>query len=171
MYNFFIGSEGSLCFVSEVVLHCVDDYDNKSSGLLFYENLTVASMAITKLANLNKGIIAAAEIMDYACLLASQKIPEVSDILSDITEHTTCILLQTQHTDFDRMCKNLQSIQEAIQDVPTIRESLFSFPNRTEDSSLPHIRLQDSSRTSLRIPLPSPLRLSATSAHRNRQGL
>ena len=132
--HIFIGSEGSLCFVSEVVLHCVDDYDNKSSGLLFYENLTVASMAITKLANLNKGIIAAAEIMDYACLLASQKIPEVSDILSDITEHTTCILLQTQHTDFDRMCKNLQSIQEAIQDVPTIRESLFSYDKKTCDS-------------------------------------
>lgn len=69
--HLFIGSEGTLGFISSVELECVKDYAHKTCALLFYENLERCAKAAQILAALKAKqpeMISSAELMDYACL-------------------------------------------------------------------------------------------------------
>ncbi len=69
--HLFIGSEGTLGFISSVELECVKDYAYKTCALLFYENLERCAKAAQILAALKARqpeMISSAELMDYASL-------------------------------------------------------------------------------------------------------
>ncbi|STP12729.1 D-lactate dehydrogenase [Helicobacter mustelae] len=128
--HIFVGSEGCLAFVSEVVYTSVEDFANKACGLLFFEDLSSASKAITILAELGREVLNAAEIMDYACLASCQRVPELAEILQDIPPNTTCILLQTQHETFQGLEANLSKIKESLQDVH-MPKALYTHEEKT----------------------------------------
>ena len=83
--HLFIGSEGTLGFVSSVELECVDDEKFKACALLFYDDILKAAKVVEILAKFENEI-SSAEIMDYGSLKAASKFKGVSEILPDIKD-------------------------------------------------------------------------------------
>ena len=69
--HLFIGSEGTLGFVSEIVYNTVEDVPHKGCGLMFFSTLNDASLAVVALANMGREKVVAAEMMDYQSLKSS----------------------------------------------------------------------------------------------------
>ena len=124
--HIFIGSEGTLGFVSEVTYNCVEDVKHKGCGLLFFEKLSDASRAVVALANMGREKVIAAEMMDYLSLKSVQQLPEVPSFVRDVPEGTSCILFQSESNDPDILEKNLAYIKEELKDIPTAIPSLYS---------------------------------------------
>lgn len=137
--HIFVGSEGTLGFVSKVSYYTVADYAFKGCGLLFYENLNDASKAVVKLANMPNGVVAAAEMMDYSCLLAVRKVPDIPKIIHECKPGYTCILIQSQSDDENILDLNLQSIKEELKSIPMPLDPLYS-KNQNEFNSWWKIR-------------------------------
>ncbi|TKX31016.1 FAD-binding and (Fe-S)-binding domain-containing protein [Campylobacter aviculae] len=130
--HIFIGSEGTLGFVSRVEYFTVDDYKHKACALLFYENLSLAAKAV-KILSLNDEIVSAAEIMDYACLEAVSNLQGMPDELTRVKEGNCCILIQLQNNDKNILEKNIAFISEKLNTINTLFGIRFSFdPNEQE---------------------------------------
>ncbi|PAF41218.1 FAD-binding and (Fe-S)-binding domain-containing protein [Helicobacter sp. 11S03491-1] len=117
--HIFIGSEGTLGFISACEYECIEDFSHKACALLFYKNIADATRVVKILANM-ESIIAAAEIMDYASLKSVQKSKDVPEIIRQIKPGNACILLQTQSNDKKILQDNLEIISQNIQDIPTV---------------------------------------------------
>ncbi|MBX2338051.1 hypothetical protein I8914_08575, partial [Campylobacter coli] len=53
-----------------------------------------------------------AEIMDYASLKAASTYDELRDILADIKEGNTCVLIQSEHSNELKLDENINKIKE-----------------------------------------------------------
>lgn len=124
--HIFIGSEGTLGFVSEVVYNCVDDAKYKGCGLLFFAKLNDASRAVVALANMSRDKVVAAEMMDYLSLKSVQQLPEVPSFVHNVPEGTSCILFQSESNDEATLDANLEYIKDQLKDIPTVIPSLYS---------------------------------------------
>ncbi len=124
--HLFVGSEGTLGFVSEITYNCVDNAKYKGCGLVFYGNLNDASRAVVTLAGMSRDVVVAAEMMDYLSLKSVQQLPEVPDFVRGIPEGTSCILFQSESNDEAELDKNLEYIKNALQDIPTVIPSMYS---------------------------------------------
>ncbi|PAF54244.1 lactate dehydrogenase [Helicobacter sp. 13S00482-2] len=123
--HLFIGSEGTLGFISGCEYECVEDYPYKACALLFYENIQIAAKAVNIFADL-QSLIQSAEIMDYASLKSVQNFKGIPDIIHQIQNHNACILIQTQASDKQILQNNLDSISKAISYIPTVLPPLIS---------------------------------------------
>lgn len=124
--HLFVGSEGTLGFVSEIVYNTVEDVPHKGCGLLFFSNLNDASEAVVKLAGMGRDKVIAAEMMDYQSLRAVQQLESVPDFVRDVPEGTSCILFQTESYAKSTVDDNLAFIQKELKDIPTAIPSLYS---------------------------------------------
>jgi D-lactate dehydrogenase len=120
-----IGSEGTLGFIAEAVLHTLPDYPRKYTGQLYFKNLQDAAFAI---APIKESGARAAEIMDRAALRSVENNPGVPSILRHLPEGATAILVEYQ-------AENLESIlgfkKEAEQVLKRLR--LLHDPEFTDD--------------------------------------
>src|SRR5215211_597889 len=73
-----IGSEGTLGFIAEAVLHTLPDYPRRYTGQLYFRNLQDAASAI---APIKESGARAAEIMDRAALRSVENNPGVPTVL------------------------------------------------------------------------------------------
>ena len=94
--HLFIGSEGTLGFVSEIVYNTVEDVPHRGCGLMFFSTLNDASLAVVALANMGREKVVAAEMMDYQSLKAVQTLENVPDFVREVPEGTSAILFQTE---------------------------------------------------------------------------
>lgn len=124
--HLFIGSEGTLGFVSSVELECVDDEKYKACALLFYDDILKAAKVVEILAKFEDEI-SSAEIMDYGSLKAASKFKGVDQILPDINEGEVCILIQSQNNNEEILKEQVDKIKNAIKDYPTSHKAKFSF--------------------------------------------
>lgn len=121
--HIFVGSEGTLGFISRVELECVDDSEFKACFLLFYENMNEATNAIIALQKYDN-IIQSAEIMDYACLKSVQNIDGLPESIHKITHGNACILLQSEAKNEKNLAQNIDILKQIIQDSkPKFSES------------------------------------------------
>lgn len=132
--HLFIGSEGTLGFVSEIVYNTVEDVPHKGCGLLFFSNLNDASEAVVKLAGMGRDKVIAAEMMDYQSLRAVQQLESVPDFVRDVPEGASCILFQTESYTKATVDENLAFIQNELKDIPTAIPSLYSQDPKEYDS-------------------------------------
>ena len=123
--HIFVGSEGTLGFISSVELYSIKDCRFKACGLLFYKNILEASEAVKILAK-NDEIIQSAEIMDYNSLKSVQNLKGIPDILLEIKEGYTCILIQTESDCKNELENNLAIIQDSIKNTNMILKPLYS---------------------------------------------
>ena len=130
--HIFVGSEGTLGFVSKVVYECIEDKKFKACGLLFYENLDEASKAVVTLGGLGD-IVSAAEMMDYACLVSVRGIDGVPKEVYEVQKGTTCILLQTESNEQNELEQNLQTIKLALSGFKNALEPLYSQDSNVYD--------------------------------------
>ena len=132
--HLFIGSEGTLGFVSEIVYNTVEDVPHKGCGLMFFSTLNDASLAVVALANMGREKVVAAEMMDYQSLKAVQTLENVPDFVREVPEGTSAILFQTESYSKETVDKNLAFIKEQLKDIPTAIPSLYSQDPKEYDS-------------------------------------
>ncbi|MDE8713575.1 FAD-binding and (Fe-S)-binding domain-containing protein [Veillonella atypica] len=132
--HLFIGSEGTLGFVSEIVYNTVEDVPHKGCGLMFFSTLNDASLAVVALANMGREKVVAAEMMDYQSLKAVQTLDNVPDFVREVPEGTSAILFQTESYSKDTVDENLAFIKEQLKDISTAIPSLYSQDPKEYDS-------------------------------------
>ena len=132
--HLFIGSEGTLGFVSEIVYNTVEDVPHKGCGLMFFSTLNDASLAVVALANMGREKVVAAEMMDYQSLKAVQTLDNVPDFVREVPEGTSAILFQTESSSKEIVDENLAFIKEQLKDIPTAIPSLYSQDPKEYDS-------------------------------------
>ena len=132
--HLFIGSEGTLGFVSEVVYNTVEDVPNKGCGLMFFKTLNDASLAVVALANMGREKVIAAEMMDYQSLRAVQSLENVPEFVREVPEGTSAILFQTESYTKETVDQNLAFIKDQLKDIPTAIPSLYSQDPKEYDS-------------------------------------
>lgn len=132
--HLFIGSEGTLGFVSEVVYNTVEDVPHKGCGLMFFKTLNDASLAVVALANMGREKVIAAEMMDYQSLRAVQALDNVPDFVREVPEGTSAILFQTESYTKETVDENLAFIKDQLKDIPTAIPSLYSQDPKEYDS-------------------------------------
>ena len=132
--HLFIGSEGTLGFVSEIVYNTVEDVPHKGCGLMFFRTLNDASLAVVALANMGREKVVAAEMMDYQSLKAVQTLDNVPDFVREVPEGTSAILFQTESYSKEIVDENLAFIKEQLKDIPTAIPSLYSQDPKEYDS-------------------------------------
>ena len=124
--HIFIGSEGTLGFVSEVVYNTVEDKKFKACGLVFYQELSDASRAVVTLANMGRKYVVSAEMMDYLSLKSVQNLEQVPDFVRGVPEGTSCILFQSESNNEQELAEQVEYIKDQLKDIPTIIPSLYS---------------------------------------------
>ena len=132
--HLFIGSEGTLGFVSEIVYNTVEDVPYKGCGLMFFKTLNDASLAVVALANMGRDKVVAAEMMDYQSLKAVQSLDNVPDFVREVPEGTSAILFQTESYSKEIVDENLAFIKDKLKDIPTAIPSLYSQDAKEYDS-------------------------------------
>ena len=132
--HLFIGSEGTLGFVSEIVYNTVEDVPHKGCGLMFFSTLNDASLAVVALANMGREKVIAAEMMDYQSLRAVQSLENVPEFVREVPEGTSAILFQTESYSKETVDENLAFIKEQLKDIPTAIPSLYSQDPKEYDS-------------------------------------
>lgn len=120
-----IGSEGTLGFIAEAVLHTLPDLPRRYTGMLYFQTVQDAAAAI---APLRDSGVRAAEIMDRAALRAVESAPGVPAILRELPGGAAAILAEYQAEDTEA----LQAFKKAAEH--TLRQlRLLHDPEFTED--------------------------------------
>lgn len=131
--HLFVGSEGTLGFVSSVELECVKDSPFKACALLFYKDILQAAKAVEALATLDE-FISSAEIMDYASLKAASKFKGVPEVLVNLDEGTSCILIQSESDSKQDLQKQVAQIEKLLKAYPPSLPLEFSFDEEVYSS-------------------------------------
>ena len=132
-----IGSEGTLAFIEEITYYTVEDYANKASALIFFDNITDACDAVTtlKLAKDAKTIIVdAVELMDNKALKSVQNNKGMPSYLKDFDNEVTSLLIETRAVSEDKLWLQVKEIEECISAYKTLRG--VEFTNKVEEYSL-----------------------------------
>ncbi|EPI3058908.1 FAD-binding and (Fe-S)-binding domain-containing protein [Campylobacter upsaliensis] len=120
--HIFIGAEGTLGFVSRVEYETCEDYAFKATGLLFYENLNLASKAV-KILSYYEDKVFAAELMDWACLDLTKGL---CDMPSSLKSPNCALLIELQSDNEQELLNNIVFIKNALKDAPCLFEPDFS---------------------------------------------
>lgn len=128
MTHLMIGSEGTLAFIAEAVLHTLPDYTRKYTGQLYFRNIHDAARAI---APLRDSGVRAAEIMERAALRSVENLAGAPDILRQLPDSAAAILVEYQGNTAEDITR-LRRIS-----ARTVREmNLLYDPEFTEDPAI-----------------------------------
>jgi D-lactate dehydrogenase len=95
-----IGAEGTLAFISEVVLNTVPDYKYKSTALLYFHTIFDACKAIVPLKNSGAMMV---ELMDRASLRAVENMESIPGFVKTLPEFAAALLIEYQENDFEAL--------------------------------------------------------------------
>jgi len=118
-----IGSEGTLGFIAEAVLHTLPDYPRRYTGQLYFRNLQDAASAILPI---KESGARAAEIMDRAALRSVQNQPGVPAILRQLPDGATAILVEYQARDAESILSFRKSAEQVIKQVRLLHDPEFT---------------------------------------------
>jgi D-lactate dehydrogenase len=118
-----VGSEGTLGFISAVVLHTVPEHANKASALVFFKDLKVACNAVTALKSTP---VAAVELMDRAALRAVEHKTGMPSTLTTLGPECAALLIETRAPDAVALAIQVNAIDVALSNIPTVYPYGFS---------------------------------------------
>ena len=95
-----VGSEGTLAFLSEVILNTVPDPPQKSTGLFLFENTVHACDLVPHLAELG---VSSLEYMDYASLLTSTYLKNPPIQKTNIPENSAGLLIEYEDNHLEQL--------------------------------------------------------------------
>lgn len=123
-----IGSEGTLGFIAEAVLHTLPDYTRKYTGQLYFRNIQDAARAI---APLRDSGARAAEIMERAALRSVENLAGAPVILRQLPDAAAAILVEYQ----GNTAEEINSLRRIS--ARTVREMRLLYdPEFTEDPAV-----------------------------------
>src|SRR6266498_2384737 len=118
-----IGSEGTLGFIAEAVLHTLPDYPHRYTGQLYFKNLQDAASAI---ALIKESGARAAEIMDRAALRSVENNPGVPLILRGLPDNATAILVEYQAQDTQSMTSFVKEAKQVVKKIKLLHDPEFT---------------------------------------------
>jgi D-lactate dehydrogenase len=95
-----VGAEGTLAFISEAVMHTVDDPPCKSTSLLLFPDIRKACAAIVPLADAGAAMV---ELMDRASLRSVEDMKGMPDVVKSLPETAAALLVEFQEADEGRL--------------------------------------------------------------------
>lgn len=102
-----VGSEGTLAFISDVILNTVPDPAVKSTGLILFDSIHNASASVPMLIEQKASAV---EMMDYASLTTVSYRENPMYAVSDLNTKSTALLVEFQGNDLESvqdLCENL----------------------------------------------------------------
>jgi len=106
-----VGSEGTLGFISQVVLRTVVEHPCKASALMLFDQVHLASRAA---AALKPAPVSAVELMDRAALRSVQDKPGMPALLKILPPDAAALLVETRAEDHDTLHANVDAIARAL---------------------------------------------------------
>src|SRR5215208_3516771 len=117
-----IGSEGTLGFIAEAVLHTLPDYPRRYTGQLYFKNLQDAASAIVPI---KASGARAAEIMDRAALRSVENNPGVPAILRQLPAEATAILVEYQAQNSESILRFKNEAEKVLQQLDLLHDPEF----------------------------------------------
>jgi len=118
-----IGSEGTLGFIAEAVFHTLPDYAYKYTGQMYFKNVRDAAAAITPI---KQSGARAAEIMDRESLRSVEHLPGAPEILKQLPDGTTAILVEYQAEDLESISRFGKEAERVIKGLNLIHDVEFT---------------------------------------------
>jgi D-lactate dehydrogenase len=132
-----IGSEGTLAFIEEVTYNTVEDYPNKASALIFFENIEDACNAVSKIKlakDANEIVVDAVELMDNKALKSIEDKEGMPDYLKEFDNKVTALLIETRANLKKDLKVQTKEIENIISDFKTVRP--IKFTSKIEEYTL-----------------------------------
>lgn len=123
LWHLMVGSEGTLGFISEVTFETVQDLPLKAASLIFFPDIRNACQAIVPLRQLK---VSAAELMDYNALQSVSGKPGMPEVLKTLDPSAVALLIDTSASDAKTLQKQMEEIEEALKDIPTLYPISFT---------------------------------------------
>ena len=123
LIHLMVGSEGTLGFVSEIVLHTVPEHPFKASALMIFPHIEGASSAA---AVLKSGPVAAVEMMDRASLRSVENKAGMPSMIKGLSDTATALLVETRAFDPSALADNVMEIGHLLGCAPSPEQGRFS---------------------------------------------
>ena len=123
LVHIMIGSEGTLGFIAEAVMHTLPDYPRRYTGQLYFKDLQDAASAIEAIKDSGAR---AAEIMDRAALRAVQFNPGVPYILKQLPDGATAILVEYQAPDIESIGHFKKEVERLVKKMSLLHDPKFT---------------------------------------------
>ena len=88
-----IGSEGTLGFINEITYKTIIEHAHKASALMIFPDMNTACLAVMEL---DRELVAAAELMDRASLKSVEDEAGMPDYLKSLDEHAAALLVEVR---------------------------------------------------------------------------
>ena len=118
-----IGSEGTLGFIAEGVLHTLPDYPRRYTGQLYFKTLQDAADAIQPL---QQSGARAAEIMDRPSLRSIESLPGAPGLISQLPETAAAILVEYQSEDSETHRQFQEQAARVVRELRLLQEAEFT---------------------------------------------
>jgi D-lactate dehydrogenase len=125
-----IGAEGTLAFISEVVMNTVPDYKFKSTSLLYFPDIYTACQAI---APLNIAGAKAIEIMDRASLDVIGNIPNLPAAIRELPRQATALLVEFQENSYHELETNVNNFLQTATTLSVLHAPVFTTNAREQE--------------------------------------
>jgi D-lactate dehydrogenase len=123
MAHLLIGAEGTLAFISEVVLNTVSDYTFKSTALLYFQSIFDACQAIVPLKTSGAMMV---ELMDRASLRAVENMESIPDFVKNLPESAAALLIEYQENDSEALDSKVMDFLSIAKDWNLIQTPVFT---------------------------------------------
>ena len=123
LIHLLIGSEGTLGFIAEAVLHTLPDYTFKYTGQLYFRNIQDAASAIYPI---KQSGARAAEIMDRESLRAVENVAGAPEILKQLPDGAAAILVEYQAEDAESISRFGKEAERVVKDLRLIHDVQFT---------------------------------------------
>ncbi|HEX9091416.1 MAG TPA: FAD-binding oxidoreductase, partial [Anaerolineales bacterium] len=118
-----VGSEGTLGYISEVVLNTLPDYQLKYTGMLYFPTVQDAANAILPLRDSGARAL---EIMDRAALRSVEHLPGAPSLIAQLPESAAALLAEYQDNRADRFEAFFRASERACSKLKLLSEPLFT---------------------------------------------
>lgn len=123
LIHLLIGSEGTLGFIAEGVLHTLPDYTYKYTGQMYFKNIRDAVAAVYPI---KQSGARAVEVMDRESLRSVEHLPGVPAILKELPAGATAILAEYQASDSETMLQFKKEAGCVIHELKLIHDVEFT---------------------------------------------
>ncbi len=123
LIHLLIGSEGTLAFIAEAVLHTLPDYPRKYTAQLYFRTIQEAAAAVFPLRESGARAI---EIMDRMSLRSVEHLPGVPSILGELPEEAAAVLVEYQATDGESLSAFRRAADRTLRHLPLLHQAEFT---------------------------------------------
>lgn len=125
-----VGGEGTLAFISEVVMNTVPDYPFKATALLYFPTIYDACQSIVPLTNLGALMV---ELMDRASLHAVENLKGMPSIVKTLPESAAALLIEFQDNSEAALLSRVSEFVSFSKSLTLINEPVFTSDPEEQD--------------------------------------